>query len=93
MNAPAPEPVASGPHRVTEVDGTEPRTLDDFVGDRRFTAERSGQRHVVVGSGRVSGSAVRFHQKSGPGGGKDVRVWRIIALPDGSFEAEPAATH
>jgi hypothetical protein len=92
MNAPAHEPVASGPHQVVDVDGSPPTDLDDFVGEHRFVVERGGRQQQISGRGVLRGDGVRFHQKDPiAAGGKDIRVWRIDVTSDGGFVAEPEA--
>lgn len=87
MTAPTPEMIISGvPYRVLEVDGREPVALEDFAVAPGFLLEGGTGRHQVVGEGSLLDDGVRFHEKAGEGG-KDVRVWRINADPEG-FVAE-----
>ena len=85
-----PEPVVSGtPYQVMDVDGRSPGGLEDFVGAGRFTLD-VGHRYLVCGAGHRTGDAVRFHEKTAGGAGKDVRVWLVTETP-GGYEARHAA--
>src|SRR4051812_16566241 len=57
------------------------RSLDDFVGDARFTIDGEGGSYAVGGTGVQADGAVRFYEKAVDPGGRDVRVW--IVRPDG----------
>lgn len=86
----APDPVASGkPFDVLSVHGRTPRVLDDFVGDAAFTLRWDTEDRLVTGCGRRDAATVRFTEKDGTHGGKDVRVWSIgPATRPGQFTAE-----
>ncbi len=82
-----PVPVVSGvPYVVAVVDGQTPSELTDFEGLATFVID-TGQSYTVAGEGTAHGAAVRFHEKASDGVGKDVRVWSISRLDDGSFVA------
>ena len=34
-------------------------------------------RHLIQGSGRITGDVVRFHEKDMTSSGKDIRVWEV----------------
>lgn len=79
----APEPVASGcPYTVVDVSGHAPMGLDDFVGDRAFTAIRNAHVLRVHGDGVRVGSGVRFWE-SLRAVGNERRVWSVAADSDG----------
>jgi hypothetical protein len=85
-----PEPVASGSvYRVTGVDGRPPESLDDFTADVTVAVILGGRSLDIAGTGSMTPSGVRFHEKSTDG--KDLRVWLIAQDPTGSFLAEPVA--
>jgi hypothetical protein len=74
----APDPVASGKQfDVLAVHGRTPHVLDDFVGDVAFTIRSDADDRLVTGCGHRDADAVRFTEKDGDHGGKDVRVWSI----------------
>jgi hypothetical protein len=58
-----------------------PRSLDDFVGEARFTIDGEGGAYAVAGTGVQADGAVRFYEKAADPGGRDVRVW--LVRPDG----------
>ncbi|WP_432490864.1 hypothetical protein [Kineococcus gypseus] len=74
-------------YAVERVGGRAPSALEDFAGETSLRLTHGAEVHEVAGVGRVVDGAVRFHEKRGDPGGKDVRVWRISAGADG-FEAE-----
>ena len=86
----APDPVASGKQfDVLAVHGRTPRVLDDFVGDATFTVRFEAEDRLVTGCGARDADAVRFTEKDGDHGGKDVRVWSVgPAAQPGQFTAE-----
>ncbi|SDP28133.1 hypothetical protein SAMN04515671_3540 [Nakamurella panacisegetis] len=85
----APDPVPAGQaFDVIAVNGRTPHELPDFVGEAAFTIQATGQDRLVTGSGSITGSVVRFHEKDVDHGGKDVRVWLISPTePPGQFTA------
>lgn len=84
-----PAPVVSGvPYAVLDVDGRTPRVIDDFAGSVTLTVEGRTGRHVVHGDASVRDGAVRLHEKSDDGGGKDTRTWRVTPTDAGGFCAE-----
>lgn len=85
----APDPVPSGKQfDVLAVHGRTPRVLDDFIGDASFTVKSEAQDRVVTGCGHREMDTVRFIEKDGGHGGKDVRVWLIgPAAQPGRFTA------
>jgi hypothetical protein len=81
----ATRPVVSGrPYSVLQVAAGEPARLEDFLGEARFVVDLDGERYDVCGFGREVGECVRFYQKESDGLGRDVRVWTICRLDDGS---------
>ena len=83
-----PQPVISGvPYPVTEVNGAPATRLSDFVGTVAIGIDKDGASYVIDGEGRERDGGVRVHEKNGRGG-KDVRVWRVYAGPDGGYLAE-----
>ena len=71
-----PESVPAGmAFRVLEVQGHQPGSLADFEGDIAFVIDDE-LRHMIQGSGRVTGDSVRFLEKD-RANGKDIRVWGI----------------
>jgi hypothetical protein len=84
----SPQPVVSGvPYPVTEVNGIRAASLTDFVGTVAFEIDKDGSPYVIDGEGRERDGGVRVHEKNGRGG-KDIRVWRVSAAPDGGYVAE-----
>ena len=84
----SPEPVASGSvYRVTGVDDRPPESLDDFTADATVTVILGDRSLDIAGTGSMTPSGVRFHEKSTQG--KELRVWLIAQDPTGSFLAEP----
>jgi hypothetical protein len=76
MSFTTPKSVPSGmARRVLEVSGRPPSSLADFDGDLTFMIDDES-RHLILGSGRVVGDGVRFHEKD-RANGKDIRVWGI----------------
>jgi hypothetical protein len=76
MSFTTPESVPSGmARRVLEVEGRPPNSLSDFDGEVAFMIDDESH-HLIQGSGRVVGDAVRFHEKD-RADGKDIRVWGI----------------
>jgi hypothetical protein len=81
----AARPVVSGrPYPVVQVAAGEPARLEDFVGNARFVVDLDGDRLEVCGFGREVDAGVRFYQKDAEGFGRDVRVWLVRRLDDGS---------
>ena len=90
MPVATPAMVISGiPFRVLSVSGRTPTGLVDFVDAKAFTIDMDGSPYSVAGDGRVDDDKVRFHEKD-VNNGKDVRVWTLCCLEDGSFCAEQA---
>ena len=84
MSSPAAEPVASGkPYPITTVDGRRPASLSEFVGPISFTVRDGDRDRPVHGMGTVNEETVRFQEKDGAVGGKDVRCWQISRDADG----------
>lgn len=84
-----PAPVVSGvPYAVLDVGGRTPQAVEDFAGRVTVTVEGSTGRHVLCGDASVTDGAVRLHEKSEDGDGKDVRTWRITPTDGGGFCAE-----
>ncbi len=85
----APDPVASGQQfDVLAVHGRTPRVLNDFVGNAAFTVRSEAEDRLVTGCGHREADSVRFAEKDGDHGGKDVRVWLIEpAVQPGQFTA------
>ncbi len=89
MSFTTPASVPSGiPRRVTDVERRPPVALSDFVGDVEFQLEDD---YLVLGTGRLAGDQVRFHEKDVAANGKDVRVWSI-RRDNEAFLAEPTPT-
>ncbi len=85
----APPSVISGrPYPVSGVGDGAPASLDDFLGERSFTIDMSGQLYAVHGIGSRLDDLIRFHEKSLHG--KDVRVWHVTQTASG-FCAEHIA--
>ncbi|MBA2769744.1 MAG: hypothetical protein H0U35_11580 [Sporichthyaceae bacterium] len=61
--------------RVLEVQGHPPDHLSDFDGEVAFVLDDE-LRHLIQGSGRITGDVVRFHEKDVTSG-KDIRVWQV----------------
>jgi hypothetical protein len=79
MISAADVPVESGQgYTITGVDGHQPESLSDFVGDVQLTLTRNGQLLHVTGAGAppTSGS-VRFYQKDLALHGRDIGVWTM----------------
>ena len=93
MNSAADVPVESGQdYTVTNIDGHQPNTLDDFTGDVHLTLVRNGQPLQVMGSGSAPvDSEVRFYQKDLALHDRDIRVWIITSSADATFLAAPHA--
>ena len=90
MHSTTPEPVISGvPYPVSDVAGSPPSQLADFVGTVEIGIDKNGTPYVIDGEGLERAGEVRVHEKNGKGG-KDIRVWRVYPAPDGGFLAETA---
>ena len=77
MSFTTPDSVQSGMAlRVLEVQGHPPDYLSDFDGDVAFVLDDE-LRHLIQGSGRITGDVVRFHEKDMTSSGKDIRVWEV----------------
>jgi len=86
------EPIESGPsYRITEVDGRDPRRLDEFAGENTITILKDGVPHTVFGSGTPMIDSIRFYQKNPTPAGRDIRVWVISQTSDGAFHARHLA--
>lgn len=91
MSAATPQMVISGiPYSVVEADGGVPGRLDDVASATTITVEGPTGRHTVSGqsAGERDGE-VRFYEKSGDSGGKDIRTWSVREV-NGRLEATPA---
>ena len=92
MASAAAEPVESGQgYTIIEVDGREPGSLDEFIGDVHLILARNDLRLHVVGAGSRSGDAVRFYQKDLTLHDRDIRVWSLTQVDDTTFLAAPFA--
>ncbi len=92
MSFTTPESVPSGMAlRVLEVQGHQPESLADFVGEDVGFVLDDEPHHLIRGSGRITEDVVRFHEKDMANNGKDIRVWQVSS--DGSeFVAEQTPT-
>ena len=89
MTFAAPDATASGkPYPVTDVGGSPPRSLEQFVGECEFGIDRDGRSSRVKGVGAPGDDVVRFHEKDLDHSGKDVRVWAVRPAGEGRFTAE-----
>ena len=88
MSDTPPSVISGRPYPVSDVEGAAPGSLEDFLGDRRFTIDMAGHAYAVHGIGSRLDEQVRFHEKSQAG--KDVRVWHVTASGTG-FCAEHVA--
>lgn len=90
----APAPIISGmPYTITEIDGSEPHSIDDFARDEAsFAIDLQGMTYRVAGDGARRGEGVRFHEKDVSADGKDIRIWNVSRREDGRFIAEHDAT-
>jgi hypothetical protein len=87
------DPVASGrPYDVSSVNGQEPTSLDDFIGQVAFTVASAGADKIISGVGSAVGDVVHFQEKDVAHDGKDVRVWQLSANEAGGFRAEASGT-
>lgn len=92
MSNPTPASVVSGiAYPILSVAGRPCAELTDFLDDTEFTIANDG-RYIAKGSGRLDGDSVRFYEKDHDGSGRDIRVWRIVRTPDGTFTAEHAVS-
>jgi hypothetical protein len=84
MTSTDPSMIVSGvPYEVTDVEGKEPASLEDFAGPITMQTRGATGDHEVSGSGEgIHGGAVRVHEKDHHGTGKDVRVWTVSPNPD-----------
>ena len=83
MTAQQSHSIASGkPYLVTGLVAGTAASLDQFLGDAEFTIDGLDGPVVVRGHGVPLGEIVRFHEKSGAGTGKDVRVWHVAKKDD-----------
>jgi hypothetical protein len=83
-----PSVISGRPYPVSDVGGSAPAGLEDFLGDRQFTIDMAGHPYAVQGVGSRLDEQVRFHEKSLAG--KDVRVWHVTQA-DAGFCAEHVA--
>ena len=89
---PVDGPIESGKqYIVEEVDGHEPRSLEDFDGDIHLTLARHGELLHVTGAGNTNEGGVRFYQKNVQQHDRDIRVWDITATDGTTFLASPYA--
>jgi hypothetical protein len=87
-----PDPVPSGrPYDVVAVDGGNPSSLDQFIGETVFTISQNDREWRICGLGGMHGAAVRFHEKDVNHDGKDVRVWHIETADEGFTATATAA--
>ncbi|MFP5347346.1 MAG: hypothetical protein ACLGIA_09975 [Actinomycetes bacterium] len=94
MSFTTPEPVVSGqPYPVTEVEGAPPGSLEQFVGETRFTVDLDGRPYEIAGVGGEQNASVRFHEKDVAHDGKDIRVWLVSRTAGGSFVAEQQSAY
>jgi len=85
-----PRTVASGvPHRILGASAGDGCDLEAIEDSDWFAVDLRGQEYRVCGEGSRHGDAVRFHEKTDDGHGKDVRVWTIRQEPDGALVAVP----
>jgi len=85
-----PEPVASGSvYRVTGVDDRPPESLDDFTADATVTVILGDRSLDIAGTGSITPSGVRFHEKSTQG--KELRVWLIAQDPNADRQPRAGA--
>ena len=88
----AADPISSGrPYRVLAAGGQAPSTLDQFLGDARFTIAKDAAESLVCGVGSLHEGWVRFQEKDVEHDGKDVRVWQISQDDSGAFMAAATA--
>jgi len=84
-----PSVISGRPYPVAALaGGSQPASLEDFLGERAFTLDMAGQPYAVQGIGSRLDEQVRFHEKSNAG--KDVRVWHVTQA-DAGFCAEHVA--
>ena len=88
MSDTPPSVISGRPYPVSAVADGAPATLDDFLGERRFTIDMAGRPYQVQGIGSRLDEQIRFHEKSQAG--KDVRVWHVTQAESG-FCAEHVA--
>ena len=88
MSDTPPSVISGQPYPVTDIAGSPPARLEDFLGERHFTIDMAGRPYAVQGIGSRLDEQVRFHEKSQAG--KDVRVWHVTASGSG-FCAEHVA--
>jgi hypothetical protein len=79
MSYPTPEPVVSGvTYQVTQVNGSAPHGAESFRGATTLTVTGETGSHLLSGQSLQSeDGTIRFFEKAGDPGGKDVRVWHI----------------
>jgi hypothetical protein len=83
--------VSGQAYTITDVAGRPPLSLTDFENGASVTIVRNGSAQRLLGSGERTPDGLRFHQKDAGADGKDVRVWAITEVGDGTFRAEPMA--
>ncbi len=87
----ATDSVVSGvPYAVTRADGSPALALAEFVGDTAFRVHQAAQHSLISGSGMLTpgGDVVRFYQKDPGHEGRDIRVWRLQAIPGRGVTAQ-----
>src|SRR6476661_3271533 len=80
-------------YTITEIDGRQPESLDEFSGEVHLILVRNGQHLHVAGSVARTAESVRFYQKGLALQDRDIRVWTITELEDSTFSAAPYAAY
>ncbi len=73
---------------VTHVDGHEPDSIQEFIGEVQLTVTQNGAPTQLIGVGGETDEGVRFYQKVSALPDRDIRVW-FITDDAGTFRAEP----
>lgn len=80
--------VVSGlPYLVLSVDGRPPASLEDVATGTHLVLDNAGSPLSAVGTASLADGVVRFYEKAGDAGGRDVRVWRVVRRRDGGIVA------
>ena len=83
MTAQQSHSIASGkPYLVTGLRAGTVASLEEFLGETEFSIDGVDGPVLVRAHGVPLEDKVRFHEKSGDGGGKDVRVWHVCLQGD-----------
>lgn len=92
MSFSAPVSVVSGlAYRVVSVNGSEPVSLDQFIGDVDVAVANHGEGSLSLrGQGSANDVGVRFQEKDVENTGKDIRVWQVAEV-DHTFAATSIA--